>query len=70
MNSGLLTQAMIKFLAGVVLVGALLFLPAGTWDFWQAWLLLGILFVPMFIAGMVMLFKSPDLLPGDVDGVH
>ena len=62
MNSGLLTQAMIKFVAGVVLVGALLFLPAGTLSYWQAWLLMGILFVPMFIAGLVMMKKNPDLL--------
>ena len=53
---------MVKFACGLLLVGALLFLPAGTWDFWQAWLLLGILFVPMFIAGLVMMKKSPDLL--------
>lgn len=62
MNSSLLTQAMIKFLAGVVLVGALLFLPAGTLNYWQAWLLMGILFVPMFIAGLAMMKKNPDLL--------
>ncbi len=62
MDGKLFAQAMVKFSCGLLLVGALLFLPAGTWDFWQAWLLLGILFVPMFIAGMVMLFKSPDLL--------
>ena len=53
---------MIKFLAGVVLVGALLFLPAGTLNYWQAWLLMGILFVPMFIAGLAMMKKNPDLL--------
>ena len=62
MKSSLLTQAMIKFLAGVVLVGALLFLPAGTLNYWQAWLLMGILFVPMFIAGLAMMKKNPDLL--------
>lgn len=55
-------QAMVKFLSGLLLVGALLFLPAGTWDYWQAWLLIGILFVPMFVAGLVLMKKNPDLL--------
>ena len=58
----LLIQAILKFLLGVVLVGALLFLPAGTFRFENAWLLLGILFIPMFIAGIVMIFKNPALL--------
>ena len=51
-----------KFIAGLLLVGLLLFLPAGTFAFWQAWLLIGILFVPMFIAGLVMMKRSPELL--------
>ena len=55
-------QAMVKFLSGLLLVGALLFLPAGTWDYWQAWLLIGILFVPMFAAGLVLMKKNPELL--------
>ena len=55
-------QAMVKFLSGLLLVGALLFLPAGTWDYWQAWLLIGILFVPMFVAGLVLMKKNPELL--------
>ena len=55
-------RAMVKFLSGLLLVGALLFLPAGTWDYWQAWLLIGILFVPMFVAGLVLMKKNPDLL--------
>ena len=62
MDSGLLAQAIAKFLAGLVLVGLLLFVPAGTFAYPQAWLLIGILFVPMFIAGMVMMWRSPDLL--------
>jgi protein-S-isoprenylcysteine O-methyltransferase Ste14 len=53
---------MIKFFSGVLLVGLLLFLPAGTLYFRRAWLLMGILFIPMFLAGLVMLFKSPELL--------
>lgn len=55
-------QAILKFLLGFVLVAGLLFLPAWSFGFWQAWLFLGILFVPMFFAGIVMLLKSPDLL--------
>lgn len=62
MNNKLLIQALIKFFAGVVLLGLLLFLPAGSFQYWQGWLLLGILFVPMFIAGLVMMAKSPELL--------
>ncbi len=58
----LFMQAILKFLAGVVLVGALLFLPAGTWAYPNGWLLMGLLFIPMFIAGLVMLKKSPSLL--------
>ena len=62
MDSKLFAQAMIKFFGGVLVLGLLLFLPAGTFAFWQAWLLMGILFVPMFIAGLIMMRKSPELL--------
>ncbi len=62
MDKSLLRQALVKFFSGVLLVGLLLFLPAGTLYFRRAWLLMGILFVPMFLAGLVMLFKSPELL--------
>ena len=62
MNVNLLTQALIKFLTGVLLIGLLVFLPAGSFAYWQGWLLMGVLFVPMFIAGIVMVVKSPDLL--------
>ena len=62
MDTKLLIQAVTKFISGLLLVGILLFLPSGTFSYWQAWLLMGILFVPMFIAGLVMLRKSPDLL--------
>ncbi len=62
MTTKLFFQAIIKFLLGVVLLGALLFVPAGTLHFWQAWLFLGLLFVPMFFAGVVMMVKSPELL--------
>lgn len=58
----LFLQAICKFLLGAVLVGVCIFLPAGTFSFWQGWLLMGILFIPMFIAGLVMLVKNPTLL--------
>lgn len=62
MNRELFMKAITRFLAGLLIVGLLLFLPAGTFQYPQAWLLLGILFVPMFIAGLVMLKKNPELL--------
>ena len=67
MNVKFFIEAMLKFACGVVLVGALIFLPAGTLDFWQGWLLMGILFVPMFIAGIVMMCKNPALLKSRLD---
>ena len=62
MDQKLFGSAMVKFLSGVLLMGLLLFLPAGTFAYWQGWLLMGILFVPMFVAGLVMMVKSPELL--------
>ena len=62
MDKKLFVQAIVKFLAGVVLVGALLFIPAGSFAYWQAWLFLGILFIPMFVAGLIMMAKNPELL--------
>ena len=62
MDKNLLIQALAKVSLGVVLMGLLLFLPAGSLRYWQGWLLMGILFVPMLVAGFVMLFKNPDLL--------
>ena len=62
MDKGLLTQALAKFFLGVIVLGILIFLPAGSFRFWQGWLLMGILFVPMFAAGLVMMGKNPELL--------
>ena len=62
MDKNLLIQALAKVSLGFILLGLLLFLPAGSLRYWQGWLLMGILFVPMFIAGFIMLFKNPDLL--------
>jgi protein-S-isoprenylcysteine O-methyltransferase Ste14 len=67
MEKGLFIQAITKFSGGLVLVGLLLFLPAGSLHFWQAWLLMGILFVPMLIAGLVMMGRNPDLLRKRLD---
>ena len=63
----LLIEALIKFACGLLLVGLLIFLPAGTFAYPYGWLLVGLLFVPMLIAGFVMLFKSPDFLKKRLD---
>ncbi len=62
MTMKLFLAAITKFLLGVALVGVLIFLPAGTFSYFNGWLLMGILFLPMFLAGIVMMFKNPDLL--------
>ena len=67
MTMKLFLGAITKFLCGVALVGLLLFLPAGTFSYFNGWLLMGILFVPMFFAGIVMMFKNPDLLRSRLD---
>ena len=63
----LFISAVLKFTLGAVLVGALLFLPAWTLDYKGAWLFMALLFVPMFIAGIVMLVKNPALLESRLD---
>ena len=67
MNWKLFIEALTKFLLGFLLVGALIFWPAGSLSFWQGWLLMGVLFVPMFIAGLVMIAKNPGLLRERLD---
>ena len=62
MENNLLTQALAKYFLGVIILGILIFLPALSLHYWQGWLLMSILFVPMFVAGLVMLAKNPDLL--------
>ena len=62
MDIGLLKQALAKIFLGVILLGVLIFLPAWSVNYWQGWLLMGILFIPMFAAGMVMMGKNPALL--------
>ena len=63
----LFIQALLKFLLGLILVGVLLFIPAGTFNYWNAWLLMGLLFIPMFIVGIILMFKNPDLLKRRLD---
>ena len=58
----LLINALTKFILGIVLIGALLFLPAGTWRYPNAWLFMALLFVPMLILGAVLFCKAPELL--------
>ncbi len=58
----LLFSALTKFIFGVILVGVLLFLPAGTFNYFNGWLFIGLLFIPMLILGAVLFIKSPELL--------
>lgn len=62
MNIKLFCEAIIKFLLGVLIVGLLIFVPANTINYWNGWLFMGLLFIPMFIAGVVMMVKEPNLL--------
>ena len=62
MTKKLFYQAILKYVLGVVMIGILIFLPAGTFDYWNAWLFMGILYIPMFFAGIVMMAKNPELL--------
>lgn len=62
MDKRLLIQAVGKYLLGILLLSVLLFIPAGTLKYRNAWLLMGILFIPMFIAGAVLMVKNPELL--------
>ena len=64
----LLLNALIKFIAGIVLLGLLLFLPAGTFHYYGGWLFMGLLFVPMLIMGIILFIKSPSLLEKRLDG--
>ena len=67
MSVKLFFVAIIKFLLGVVLIGLLIFLPAGTLNYFNGWLFMIVLFVPMFIAGIVMMIKNPSLLASRLD---
>ena len=62
MNKKLFANGIVKFLSGIVIVALPLFLSAGTFTYWNAWLFMGILFIPMFIAGLILMKKNPYLL--------
>lgn len=62
MDTKLFFQALSKFLIGFIIICMLLFIPAGTLDYPNGWLFMALLLIPMFFAGIIMLFKSPDLL--------
>ena len=62
MDAKLFSQALMKFLFGLVIVFLLLFIPAGSMDYFNGWLFIALLFIPMFIAGIIMFIKSPELL--------
>lgn len=67
MTIKLFIEAILKFTLGVLLIGVLIFLPAGGFAFAGGWLLMGILFIPMFGAGIVMMVKNPSLLASRLD---
>lgn len=62
MKKNLLLQCLLKWALGMILVGLLLFLPAGTLQYWNAWLFMALLFIPMLIAGAILYLKAPELL--------
>ena len=62
MNMKLFLSAITKYLLGIILLGILLFLPAGSFSYWNGWLFMGLLFIPMFIAGVIMMIFDPNLL--------
>ena len=62
MTINLFIQAITKYLLGVLVIGLLIFLPAGTLSFFNGWLFMGLLFIPMFFAGIVLMVKNPELL--------
>ena len=68
MDKKLMTSALTKYLLGFVLLGEMIFLPAGTLKFAQGWLFMAVLFVPMLIMGVVMAVKSPELLRKRLNG--
>ena len=67
MKNNLLVQSLKKFIAGFVTIGVLLFWPAGTLHYWNAWLFVAVIFIPMLVLGIVMLLRSPELLEKRLD---
>ena len=62
MSKELFFKAIIKLTFGIIIIGILIFLPAGTFRFWNGWLFMGLLFIPMIMAGFVLMTKNPKLL--------
>ena len=67
MNIKLFFKAIIKYILGFIFVFILLFIPAGTFNYWNAWLFIGLLFIPMFILGIILMIKNPMLLKSRLD---
>lgn len=67
MNINLFFNALSKFSLGIVLVGLLIFLPAGSFSFMNGWIFMGILFIPMLFTGIILMFKNPHLLQKRLD---
>ena len=67
MNMKLFISALTKFLFGLFIIILLLFIPAGSFSYWNAWLFIGLLFIPMFIVGIVLMIKNPSLLKSRLD---
>ena len=67
MDIKLFLKAITRYILGIVIVGVLLFIPANTLEYWNAWLFMGILFIPMFIAGIILMLKNPMLLKSRLD---
>ena len=62
MDLKLFLSAIIKFFFGAIIIGILIFVPAGSVEYWNGWLFMGLLFIPMFIAGIILMLKNPKLL--------
>jgi NAD(P)-dependent dehydrogenase (short-subunit alcohol dehydrogenase family) len=62
MDKKLFIQAIVKYVSGLILVSILLFIPAGTLNYWNAWMFIGALCVPMLIVGIVLMIRNPELL--------
>lgn len=67
MTKRLFFDAIFKYLLGLILIGLLIFLPAGTFKYTNGWIFMGVLFIPMFIAGIIMMLKNPKLLASRLD---
>ena len=62
MNKKLFFQAITKYIIGLIVIGCLIFIPANSLEYWNGWLLMGLLFIPMLVAGIFLMIKNPELL--------